>query len=210
MIQAYICIVGFIPPHGQYEGTREGFIYEPDHDRWQCRQGKYVNFKSVKYQKNHREKLYRTTRADCKGCPLATECIGRSHEKHIRITVYKQEYDRALIRSKTKKAKYYKTLRQSTVEPVLGSLINFTGMRKINTRGIESANKVMLMAAIAYNLKKLLKHNAGRRCVKILSGIVRAYNVLILYLKKTISAGIEAFLVKMKHGEMKYAIIGSN
>lgn len=35
-------------------------------------------------------------------------------------------------------------------------------MRKINTRGIESANKVMLMAAIAYNLKKLIKHQ-GRR-----------------------------------------------
>lgn len=31
-------------------------------------------------------------------------------------------------------------------------------MRKINTRGIESVNKVMLMAAMAYNLKKLLKH----------------------------------------------------
>jgi len=37
------------------------------------------------------------------------------------------------------------------------------GMRKINTRGIESANKVMIMAAIAYNLKKLPKHNADKR-----------------------------------------------
>jgi len=199
-------IVGFIPPHGQYEGTREGFIYEPDHDRWRCRQGKYVNFKAVKYQKNHPEKRYRTTRADCKGCPLATECIGRSHEKHIRITVYKQEYDRALIRSKTKKVKYYKTLRQSTVEPVFGSLINFTGMRKINTRGIESANKVMLMAAIAYNLKKLLKYNTCKRSVKVLSGLIRAYNGIILYLKETISVGIEAFLVKMEQGGIKYAI----
>ena len=58
-------IVGFIPPHGQYEGTWEGFIYEPDQDRWRCRQEKYVNFKSIKYQRNHPEKHYRTTRADC-------------------------------------------------------------------------------------------------------------------------------------------------
>jgi len=142
---------------------------------------------------------------DCKGCPFASECIGKSHEKHIRITVYKQEYDRALIRSKTNKAKYYKTLRQSTVEPVFGSLINFTGMRKINTRGIESANKVMLMAAVAYNLKKLLKYNSGKRSAKVLSGIVRAINGLITYLKESISAGIEAFLVKMKQVEMRYA-----
>lgn len=31
-------------------------------------------------------------------------------------------------------------------------------MRKINTRGIEAANKIMLMAALAYNLKKYMKH----------------------------------------------------
>jgi len=31
-------------------------------------------------------------------------------------------------------------------------------MRKINTLGIESANKIMLMAAMSYNLKKHLKH----------------------------------------------------
>lgn len=156
-------IEGFIPTHGQYEGTRKGFAYEPEHDRWRCRQGKYVNFKRIKYQKNHPEKHYRTTRADCRGCPLASECIGKSHEKHIRITVYKQEYDRALLRARSKKGRFYKTLRHSTVEPVFGSLINFTGMRKINTRGIESANKVMLMAAMAYNLKKLLKHNGNYR-----------------------------------------------
>ena len=34
-------IEGFIPTHGQYVGTRKGFIYEPENDRWRCRQGKY-------------------------------------------------------------------------------------------------------------------------------------------------------------------------
>jgi len=151
-------IRGYIPVHGQYEGTRDGFTYEPRDDRWRCSQGKYATFKKIKYQKNQPEKHYRTTRVDCRDCPLASQCIGRSHEKQLRITLYKAEYDRALARSQTRKARYYKTLRQSTVEPVFGTLINFLGMRKINTRGIENANKVMLMAAIAYNLKKVLKY----------------------------------------------------
>ena len=151
-------ITGYIPTHGQYEGTREGFEYEPEEDRWRCSQGKYATFRKIKYQKNHPDKLYYTRRSDCKGCPLARGCIGKSHEKRISITVYKDYYDRALVRAKSRKGQYYKTIRQSTVEPVFGTLINFTGMRKINTRGIESANKVMLMAAIAYNLKKLLKY----------------------------------------------------
>ena len=47
--------------------------------------------------------------------------------------------------------------RQSTVEPVFGTLTQFMGLRKINTIGIEQANKVMHLSAIAYNLKKYLK-----------------------------------------------------
>ena len=50
-----------------------------------------------------------------------------------------------------------KKKRQSTVEPVLGTLPQFMGLRKVNTKGIKQANKVMHMAAIAYNLKKYLK-----------------------------------------------------
>ncbi len=50
-----------------------------------------------------------------------------------------------------------KSKRQSTVEPVFGSLLNYYGMRKVNTKGIKQANKIMLTAATAYNLKKLLK-----------------------------------------------------
>ncbi len=60
-------------------------------------------------------------------------------------------------RLQTLKAKQMKKLRSSTVEPVLGTLINYLAMRRINTRGIKQANKCMVMAAVAYNLKKLLK-----------------------------------------------------
>lgn len=50
-----------------------------------------------------------------------------------------------------------KRLRQQTVEPVLGSLVEYNGLRKINVRGKAGAHKVMLMAAIAFNLKKYMK-----------------------------------------------------
>jgi len=51
-----------------------------------------------------------------------------------------------------------KAKRQSAVEPVFGSLINHLGIRKMNTIGIRQANKNMLMAAVAYNLKKYLNY----------------------------------------------------
>lgn len=44
------------------------------------------------------------------------------------------------------------------VEPVFGILTQFMAMRKVYTKGVKNANKKMLMAATAYNLKKLLKY----------------------------------------------------
>jgi hypothetical protein len=54
-------------------------------------------------------------------------------------------------------------LRQSTVEPVFGSLIQHYGLRRTNVRGHAGAHKTMLLAAVAYNLKKLLKHRPPRQ-----------------------------------------------
>ncbi|WP_299181047.1 transposase [uncultured Chryseobacterium sp.] len=45
----------------------------------------------------------------------------------------------------------------STVEQVLGTLINHHNMRRINSRGMTQANKHVLMATLCYNLKKHLK-----------------------------------------------------
>jgi len=36
------------------------------------------------------------------------------------------------------------------------------GLRKVNVRGIQGANKCMLMASVAYNLKKLLKFTKNK------------------------------------------------
>jgi hypothetical protein len=68
-------------------------------------------------------------------------------------------------RLQTGYAKAMKKRRQATVEPVLGTLINFMGVRRIWTRGLKAANKFMMGAAIAYNIKKWL--NYKERKVKL-------------------------------------------
>ena len=65
-------------------------------------------------------------------------------------------------RMQTTKGKRMMQVRKSTVEPVLGTLVNFLGLRQINTKGIEQAGKCMLIAALAYNLKKLLKFHTPK------------------------------------------------
>ena len=42
-------------------------------------------------------------------------------------------------------------------------LLQHYGLRRVNTRGRGSAHKKMLLSAIAFNLKKLLKHQPHRQ-----------------------------------------------
>lgn len=150
-------LTSYIPPHGQYKGGPDGFTYQSEGNYWECSQEKRVEFQKTFEDKGVKKNRYTTKRTDCKDCPIKTACLGKGHEKRIDITYYKEEYDRGIARLKTKQGKRFKFIRSSTVEPVFGSLTQFYGMRKINTIGIKQANKVMLMAGTAYNLKKYLK-----------------------------------------------------
>lgn len=158
-------IKSYIPPHGTYKGGPEGFTYHKEEDYWLCPNNKKVTFRKITIEKNrnnNKKKLYLTRLSDCKGCPFKVQCIGKTPEKRITITIYKEEYERAIARVKSPYGRKMKTIRHSTVEPVFGTLTQFLAMRKVNTRGIHQANKVMLMAAMAYNLKKYLKFNRGK------------------------------------------------
>ena len=62
-----------------------------------------------------------------------------------------------IIPFKSNQGRYMKGKRQSTVEPVFGTLTQFMGLNKVNSIGIKQANKCMQLSAIAYNLKKYMK-----------------------------------------------------
>ena len=76
----------------------------------------------------------------------------------IARTAYDPHYRRVLHRQQSRQGQRMQLRRQSTVEPVFGSLLHHDGLRRVNTRGRVSAHKTMLRAAVAYNLKKLLKY----------------------------------------------------
>ncbi|MEQ8471203.1 MAG: transposase [Marinoscillum sp.] len=95
--------------------------------------------------------------ADCRDCPFKEDCIGNKTEKRFKVVKPHQRVPAGHRKGEQPKGQYYKRKRQATVEPVLGVLTQFMGMRKVYTKGIHNANKQFIMAAIAYNLKKYLK-----------------------------------------------------
>jgi transposase len=152
---------GYIPNPGNYKSSREGFTYDAENDWYTCQNGAHLTFKGIRssYKKvSTQKRWYQSNPKDCKDCPFRDKCIGKTGIKVITDSVDKPLYDQMQQIMDGPKAKKMVRLRSATVEPVLGSLINYTGMKRINAKGIEQANKCMTMAAVAYNLKKLLKY----------------------------------------------------
>lgn len=158
-------IDAWIPNFGQYKPDREGFIYNKEKNQYECiKAGGHkaiLSFKGTKTDsKGYSKHIYRSSERDCKNCPLHKECCGAVTKfKKIDDSVHKPLYDKMHKKLKENKA-YHRRLvkrRSATVEPVLGTLINHHNMRRINARGMQAANKHVLMAALTYNLKKYLK-----------------------------------------------------
>jgi|GEM_PF-2511465 len=71
--------------------------------------------------------------------------------------------------------------RSSTVEPVLGTLINYHNMKRVNSRGLAQVNKHVLMAALCYNLKKYLKFS--RKTPHIIAQSMALMEGIYFYIK---------------------------
>lgn len=149
-------ITGYIPNQGGYKFSRDGFVYDSENDRYTCSQGKHLTFRHFQTDSSNTYKIYKTGVNDCRECPFKETCANPTGVKSLADAVCKDIYDQMHLRMQTHKAKRMIRLRSSTVEPVIGTLVNFTAMSKVYTKGIKLANKCMIMSAVAYNLKKLL------------------------------------------------------
>jgi transposase len=162
-------ITPWIPVFGKYKSEIEGFSYDEKADSFTCPAGKQLPFKNFHADLDGRlGKRYTASTSDCRLCPHKPTCAPNIKKRQLIRTAYAVHYQRALIRQQSRPGQYMRQLRQRTVEPVFGSLLQHYGLRRVNTQGRSGAHKTMLLAAIAFNLKKLLKHQPTQtRCLAI-------------------------------------------
>ncbi|MDO3415703.1 transposase [Hymenobacter sp. BT770] len=152
-------VTAWIPVFGQYKAEIEGFTYDAPQDVYHCRAGKVLPFRKYDTTTDgHWSKIYWATCQDCQQCPLKPTCVPGAKRKQLTRTIYDALYRRAWLRQHTRRGQRMRRLCQGTAEPVFGNLIHLYGLRRMNVRGHAGAHKTMLLTAIAYNLKKLLKY----------------------------------------------------
>ena len=157
-------VTAWIPVFGQYKADIEGFTYDAAQDVYHCRAGKTLPFRKYDTTADGSWlKIYWATCQDCQQCPLKPTCVPGAKRKQLTRTLYDAPYRRAWQRQQSRRGQRMRRVRQSTVEPVFGNLIHQYGLRRLNVRGHAGAHKTMLLTAVAYNLKKLLKHRPVRQ-----------------------------------------------
>ena len=181
-------IDAYIPNFGQYKPEREGFVFNRELNQYECiKEGgnrAILPFKRILTDsKGYQKKSYRSSEKSCANCPLRQSCCGKVTKfKKLEESIHKPLYDR-MHEKITKNKRYFKKMvkrRSSTVEPVLGTLINHHNMRRINSRGKNQANKHVLFAALCYNLKKYLKFTPkkSKLFAQICALPIRKHNLL--------------------------------
>jgi transposase len=156
-------IEGYIPNRTQFIYERTDFKYYEEGDYYLCKNNQRLTYRGTYLAGKYYNKEYRLDRSGCKNCSFQDSCTAYGKYKtRIRETVDRPYYERMHLRMRTSKAQIAMRQRQSTVEPVIGTLVNYLGMKRVNTIGKIQANKCLTMAAIAYNVKKLLKHSKER------------------------------------------------
>ncbi|WP_426062224.1 transposase, partial [Hymenobacter sp. B1770] len=157
-------ITAWIPVFGKYKSEVDGFPYDVQTDTYQCPAGRRLRFAKVDTTaEGDWVKLYLATYQECQNCPLKPTCIPKGTYKQLTRTIYGGSYRRAWQRQQSRRGQRMRRVRQSTVEPVFGSLLHHYGLRRMYVRGHAGAHKTMLLTAVAYNLKKLLKHRPQRQ-----------------------------------------------
>ena len=175
-------ITAYIPYPATYKPQRDGFIYDREEDCYICREGIKLSFRGIKYHNhiNTPQKIYRSKTKDCRSCQFKEQCC-KSSFKQLEDSFYKPYYDAAYKRMNSKQGKQKMRLRSSTVEPVWGTLLNFMKMKKVYTKVNVLANKQLLMAATAYNLKKLMKFVSPKSIAKEAKSVVKVVNSAFLH-----------------------------
>jgi len=170
-----------IPLHGTYVTHRGDFKYDARRNAFVCPNGQALKPTYQRKAEGRPTSVYRSKKKICDRCPMREGCVNKKGIKEISSTPYKREYERMIKKLKSSKGKKLYGLRMHTVEPVFGSLQQYYGLRWMNVRGKNNANKVMLMSAAAFNLKKWVKkliketENGLNKAFLTMTGIIRRH-----------------------------------
>jgi transposase len=129
------------------------FIYDSEKDQYKCPADQQLTFKRNIDKGNGRIlRSYRTSA--CRSCSIKAQCTksqyGRSIERHP------FENDAEAMAERVKKRPKFMRSRRAIIEHVFGCLKSAMNLREFHSRGFEKVRTEFSLAAVAFNLIRLI------------------------------------------------------
>lgn len=136
--------------------SREAFVYEPEHDRYRCPEGRYLTATpSSKKLTGHWIQCYRTRRRDCRDCVRRAECLSAKGQNR---ELWRDQYeaDTEAVRQRVRAHPERLAQRRGLVEHPFGTLKRRAGWDHFLVRGLEKVRGEWSLMAWAYNFSRVL------------------------------------------------------
>lgn len=155
------------------ELEEQGFVFDRDHNRYICPQGKFLLPKE-----RQSGAVYRSKTQDCKNCPVSKDCLAslRQYSQHIRhiYRSYNQSFFE-IERQRMKTPRFIEKMRERMwkIEGINAEAKNLHALNRAKYRGLPKVQIQAYMTAAVQNLKRLIYANI----IGILRSIYKIYSI---------------------------------
>jgi hypothetical protein len=143
---------------GNSKYLTSGLVYEKEHDRFRCPEGKYLNPNPANYE-NH--KRYVSSSADCQVCPQSSTCPARtrgsSPQRFFLRSLDQDLFEEVLTRIRDPVFRQKLSERMWKIEGLFAEAKQNHGLSRARNRGRAKVQIQAYLSATAQDLKRLVK-----------------------------------------------------
>jgi transposase len=137
---------------------REDFTYDPERDVLVCPAGVLLRRRQLP---EGAAPQYQARGRDCRSCPHFGVCTKSQTGRSVSIPVHEELITANRERVRSPEFRPLLQIRRQRGEAPFGCFKQFGGLRRFAGRGLDYATKKTLMAAVGWNLLRLLSHLAA-------------------------------------------------
>jgi transposase len=139
---------------------REDFTYDPEQDVFVCPAGILLRRRQLP---EGAARQYQARGRDCRQCPHFGVCTRSKTGRSVSVPVHEELISANRERVRAPEWRPLLQIRRQRGEAPFGHFKRFGGLRRLAGRGLDYASKKTLMAAVGWNLLRLLSHQAANR-----------------------------------------------
>jgi len=144
---------------GKSKHLKSGLVYEKEHDRFQCPEGKYLTASSSLYENYKR---YVSSSADCQACSQASDCTAKRtksslHKRFVLRSLDQDLFEEVQTRMHDPVFRQKMSERMWKIEGLFAEAKQNHGLSRARYRGRAKVQIQAYLSATAQNLKRLVK-----------------------------------------------------